>query len=67
MSVIISITADNAVDAAAALEVLANRGLETQALVNQVKRYADQAAASAAKADTAARNAEMAAQEVKKA
>ncbi len=37
-----------------------------QGLFNQTKMYADQAAASASKADSAARNAEMSWEEIKK-
>ena len=48
------------------MEALINRGKEPGDWLDKIKMYADQAAASAAKANSAARNAEMAAQDIPK-
>lgn len=50
-----------------AMEWIVSRGQQPEDLLNRAQMYADQAAASAAKADTAARNAEIALADIKKA
>ena len=48
-----------------AMEWMVSRGRQPSDLVDSARMYADQSAASAAKADSAARNAEMAATDIK--
>lgn len=48
------------------MDALLNKGQNINRLKELAKLYADQAAASASRADTAARNAEMAATDIKK-